>query len=67
MFKIHFHRAHNEYREINNKTLEEASIEKQDVHLVQHVIEGVQEITEEPNIANTEIANEVAKIASQVS
>ena len=37
------------------------------VHLVQRVIEGVKAITEEPNIANTEIANEVANIASQVS
>ena len=66
-FKIHFCRAHNEYRETNNITLEESGIEKRDVHLVQRVTEGVQAITEEPNITNTEIANEVANIASQVS
>ena len=37
------------------------------MHIVQRAIEGVQAITEEPNIANTEIANELANIASQVS
>ena len=66
-FKIHSRRAHNEYRETTNTTLEEAAIEQRDAHLVQRVIKGVQAITEEPNIANTEIANEVANIASQVS
>ena len=66
-FKIHFRRAHNEYRETTNTTLEEAAIEQRDTHLVQRVIKGVQAITDEPNIANTEIANEVANIASQVS
>ena len=67
MFKIHFHRAHNEYRETTNTILEEAVIEQRNAHLVQGVIEGVQAITEEPNIANTEILNEVANIESQVS
>ena len=66
-FKIHFRRAHNEYRKMTNTTLEKSAIEQRGVHLVQRAIEGVQAITEEPNIANTEIANEVAKIASQVS
>ena len=37
------------------------------MNFVQCVIKGVQTITEETNIANTEIANEVANIASQVS
>ena len=66
-FKIHFRRAHNEYRETTNKTLEEAAIEQRNAHLVQLVIEGVQAITDEPNIVNTEIVNEVANIAIQVS
>ena len=66
-FKIHFRRAHNGYRETTDTTLEEAAIEQHDAHLVQLVIKGVQAITEEPNVANTEIANEVANIASQVS
>ena len=47
--------------------MEESANEQRDTHLVQRVIEGVQAITEEPNIANNEIANEVANIASQVS
>ena len=66
-FKIHFRRAHNEYRKTTNTTLEEAANEQRDAHLVRRVTKGVQAITEEPNIANTEIANEVANIASQVS
>ena len=65
-FKIHFRRSHNEYRKTTNITLEEAAIEQRDVHLVQRGIKGVQAITEEPNIANTEISNVVANIASQV-
>ena len=66
-FKIYFRRAHNKYRETTNTTLEEAAIEQQDAHFVQHVIKWVQAITEEQNIANTEIANEEANVASQVS
>ena len=66
-FKIHFRRSHNEYRKTTNTTLEESVIEQRDAHLVQRVIEGVQATTEEPSTADTEIANEVANIASQVS
>ena len=65
-FKVHFRRAHNEYRELTNTTLEEAANAQRDAHLVQRVIEGVQAtITDDP--ASTEIANEVANIASQVT
>ena len=42
-------------------------MEQQDAHLIQRVIKGVQAITEEPNIANTEIENELANLAIQVS
>ena len=66
-FKIHFRRSHTEYRKTTNTTLEEAANEQRDVHLVHRVIEGVQAITEEPNIENTEIENEVENIARQVS
>ena len=52
---------------MTNTTLEESDIEQQNAHLVQRVIKGVQAITDKPNIANTEIANEVANIASKVS
>ena len=66
-FKIQFRRSHNKYRKMTNTTLEEAAIEQRDAHLVQRVIKGVQAKTEEQNIANTEIANEMANIASQFS
>ena len=64
-FKIHFRRAHNEYRETTNTTLQEATRQLENANLVQQVIEGVR--ANMPEQENQDIAIEVANIASQVS
>ncbi len=53
-FKAHFRRAHQEFRETTDVTLEESDLQRNNANLVQQVVEGLQQVMQtENNIDDT--------------
>jgi hypothetical protein len=68
-FKDHFRQAHQEFRETTDVTLEESELQRNNAHLVQQVVDGIQSsivtdestITAESNAIIQQMANSAAR------
>jgi hypothetical protein len=64
-FKTHFRRAHQEFRETTDITLEASELQRNNAHLVQQVVEGLQHVmapeptADEPTELMLQLANSV--------
>jgi hypothetical protein len=61
-FKAHFRRVHQEFRETTDVTLEESDLQRNNVNLVQQVVDGLQQATvdETPTDDSSEIMLQMA-------
>jgi type II secretory pathway component PulJ len=70
-FKTHFRRAHQEFRETTDVTLEESDLRRNNANLVQQVVAGIQDamVSETPptNDPNAEIIAQMANSATRSS
>ncbi len=66
-FKIHFRQAHQEFRETTDTTLEESELERNNAHIVQQVVNGMQQAiaTEFANNTDTSTATSDAQTQLQ--
>jgi hypothetical protein len=62
-FKDHFRRAHQEFRETTDTTLEESELQRNNANLVQQVVEGLQQVipTDDSSQLRDQIANHTTR------
>jgi methyl-accepting chemotaxis protein len=68
-FQTHFRRAHQEFRETTDITLEDSELQRQNAHLVQQVVNGMQEAmaNEATTDANSEALLQMTTSATRAS
>ena len=68
-FKAHFRRAHQEFRETTDVTLEESDLQRNNANLVQQVVEGLQQVmhTENNNDDTTDALLQMANSATRTT
>ena len=66
-FKDHFRRAHQEFRETTDVTLEESELERNNANLVQQVVDGIQQAisAESPQDESADLLVQMANSATQ--
>jgi hypothetical protein len=66
-FKTHFRQAHQEFRETTDVTLEESDLQRNNAHLVQQVVDGMQQAMMINDNTNDESAETILQMANSAN